>query len=100
MSFELWQYPCVPLQFQVETGLLLRCDRDFGIPFPTKQGIRPSSLVKEGKTRLFLRSGRKLSIPLEWGWVSWEASRGFIKGVNFPFEFQEGTWDFLGNTAA
>ena len=25
---------------------------------------------------------------------------GFIKGVMFPFYFQEGTWDFLGNTAA
>ena len=24
----------------------------------------------------------------------------FIKVVNFPFYFQEGTWDFLGNTAA
>ena len=23
----------------------------------------------------------------------------FIKVVNFPFYFQEGTWDFLGNTA-
>ena len=25
---------------------------------------------------------------------------GFIKGVKFPFYFQEGKWDFLGNTAA
>ena len=23
----------------------------------------------------------------------------FIKDVKFPFEFQEGTWDFLGNAA-
>ena len=24
----------------------------------------------------------------------------FIKGVKYPFEFQERTWDFFGNTAA
>jgi len=24
----------------------------------------------------------------------------FVKVVNFPFYFQDGTWDFFGNTAA
>ena len=35
-------------EFQGETGLLLRYDRNFVIPFPTKQGNRPSSPVEEG----------------------------------------------------
>ena len=74
MSLELWQDPRVPLQFQVETGLLLRGDGDIGIPFQTKQGNRPSSRVEEGKTGLFLSCGGKLSIPLEWRRVSQEAS--------------------------
>ena len=37
------------LEFQGETGLLLRYDRNFMIPFPTKQGNQPSSAVEEGE---------------------------------------------------
>ena len=62
--------PGVPLEFQGETGLLLMCDENVGIPLQTKQGIGPSSRDEEGKTGLFLRCGKKLGIPLEWGWVS------------------------------
>ena len=36
-------------EFQDETGLLLRYDRNFRILFPTKQGNRPSSPVVEGE---------------------------------------------------
>ena len=64
-AFKLWQDPWVPLQVQVENGLLLWSDGDVGIPFQTKQGNRHSSPVEEGKTGLFLSSGEKLSIPLE-----------------------------------
>ena len=74
MSLELWQDPWVSVQFQVETGFLLRGDGEVGIPFQMKQGNRPSSRVEEGKTGLFLSCGGKLSIPLEWGRVSQEAS--------------------------
>ena len=70
MSLELWQDPRVPLQFQVETGFLLRGDGDPGIPFQMKQGNRPSSRVEEGETGLFLSCGGKFSIPLKWGRVS------------------------------
>ena len=35
--------PGVPLEFQGETSLLLRCNRNVGIPLQTKQGIGPSS---------------------------------------------------------
>ena len=39
----------VPVEFQCETGLLLRWDRNVGIPFKTKQGNRPSSRDDEGQ---------------------------------------------------
>ena len=39
----------VPVEFQCETGILLRCDRNVGIPFQTKQGNRPSSRDDEGQ---------------------------------------------------
>ena len=60
----LWQDPWVPLQFQVHTVLLLRCDGDFGIPFQMKQGNLPSSQVEEGKTGLLLGFGEKFSVPV------------------------------------
>ena len=37
------------LEFQGETGLLLRYERNFMIPFPTRQGNLPSSPVEEGE---------------------------------------------------
>ena len=37
------------LKFSGETGLHLRCDRNMGIPFSTRQGNRPSSRVEEGE---------------------------------------------------
>ena len=37
------------LEVQGETGLLLRYDRNFMIPFPTRQGNLPSSPVEEGE---------------------------------------------------
>ena len=64
MSFELWQDPQVPLQFQFETGFLLRGDGDPSIPFQMKQGNRPSSRVEEGKTGLLLGFGEKFSVPV------------------------------------
>ena len=39
----------VPFQFQCETGLLLRCNGNVGIPFQTKQGNQPSSRDEEGQ---------------------------------------------------
>ena len=62
--FDLWQDPWVPLQFQVHTVLLLRCDGDFGIPFQMKQGNLPSSRFEEGKTGLLLGFGEKFSVPV------------------------------------
>ena len=41
--------PEVPLEFQCETGFLLRCDGNVGIPFQTKQENRPSSRDEEGQ---------------------------------------------------
>ena len=61
--------PGIRLKFQGETGLLLRCDRNIGIPLQTKQGIGPSSRDEEEKPGLFLSCGGKLSVPLECRWV-------------------------------
>ena len=97
MSFELWQDPRVPLQFQVETGFLLRGDGDVVIPLQTKQGNRPSSRVEQGKTGLDLWQETQRSSPVGTGILG--SFWCFIKCVKFPFKFQEGTWDFLGNTA-
>ena len=58
--------PGVPLEFQGETDLILRCDRNVRTPFQTKQGNGPSSRDEEGKKGLFLSRGGKLSVPLKW----------------------------------
>ena len=57
--------PGVPLEFQGENGLLLKCDGNIGIPLQMKQGIGPSSRDEEGKLGLFLSCGGKLDVPLE-----------------------------------
>ena len=57
--------PGVPLAFQGETGLLLRCNGKVGIPLQTKQGNGPSSRDEEGKTGLFLSFVGILGVPLE-----------------------------------
>ena len=41
--------PGVPLEFQGETCLRLRCDRNIGIHLQMKQGIGPSSRDEERK---------------------------------------------------
>ena len=46
--------PGVHLVFQGETGLLLRCHRNIGIPLQMKQGIGSSSRDEEGKPGSFL----------------------------------------------
>ena len=56
--------PGVPLEFQAETGFLLRCDGNIRIPLQTKQGIGPSSRDEEGKPGLFLSCSGKLSVLL------------------------------------
>ena len=61
--------PGIPLEFQGETGLLLRCDRNTGISFQMNQGNGESSRDEEGTMGLFLSCGRTLGVPLEWRWV-------------------------------
>ena len=58
--------PGVRLEFRGETGLLLRCDGNIGIPLQRKQGIGPSSHDEDGKPGFFLSCGGKLSVPLKW----------------------------------
>ena len=49
VSFEMCNDHGVPLEFQCESGLPLRCDGKVGIPFQTKQGNRPSCRDQEGR---------------------------------------------------
>ena len=95
MSLELWQDPRVPLQFQVETDLLLRGDGDVGIPFQMKQGNRPSSRVEEGKTGLFLSLAGKSEFLLS-GDMYPRNLLGFHKGCQVPFQVPRGNMGFLG----
>ena len=66
--------PGVPLQFQGETSLLLKCDGNIGIPLQIKQGNGPLSGNEEGKPGLFLSCGGKLGVPLEWSRACRETS--------------------------
>ena len=58
--------PGVPLEFQGETGVLLRCDGNVRIPLQMKKGNGPSSRDEEGKPGLFLSCGRKLGVSHQW----------------------------------
>ena len=86
--------PGVPLEFQGETGLLLRCDGNVGIPLWTKQGNGPSSRDEEGKLGLFLSCGGKFSVLLEWRRICRGNFLRCLKCVKYPLEAQEGRWDF------
>ena len=89
--------PGFPLEFQGETGLLLRCVGNIGIPLQMNQGIGPSSRDEEGKLGLFLSCGGKLSVPLEWTGILGT----FLictKGYKYPVTYQEGMWHFSRET--
>ena len=53
------------LEFCLETGLILRCDRKFGNPFQTKQGSRPSCRDQEGRRGSEEVVLENLGVPLE-----------------------------------
>ena len=63
--FELRHDPGDALEFHGKTGLLLRGNGNVGIPFPMKQGNRPSSQVEEGENGALL----------EWRRETWGSSR-------------------------
>ena len=84
----------LPLEFQCEASLLLRCDGKVGIPFQTNQGNRPSCRDQEG------RRGSDSVVPGNLVFLSSETGMSgnflsFIKGV----KFQEGTWYFSRDAA-
>ena len=87
------------LEFQGETGPLLRGNGNVGIPFPMKQGNRPTSRVEEGENGALLefwhetRGFSQVGTGILWTFLS------CIKGVNYPFAFQERTWGFSRDTA-
>ena len=81
--------PGVPLAFQGETNLLLRCNGNVGIPLQTKQGKDP---------HLEMRREKRVcsSVLLGYSVFLWSADGyirellEFIKGVKYLFEAQEG----------
>ena len=86
------------LEFQGETGLLLRDDGNAGIPFPTKQGNRPSCRVEEGENRAIFELWHETQFSSRVGMGILGIFLSCIKGVKYPFTFQKGTWDFSGNS--
>ena len=90
--------PGVHLKFQGETGLLLMCNGNIGIPLQMKQGNGPSSREEEWKTRLFLSCCETQYFSHVGTGITW-TFQSCIKGVKYPFTFLEGTWDFSGDTA-
>ena len=90
--------PGVPLKFQGENGLLLRCSGKVGIPFLTKQGNGPSCRDKDGRRGSdYVVLGNSVFLLSETG-----MSRNFlscIKGVKYPLKFQEGMGNFSRDTS-
>ena len=87
------------LEFQGETGLLLRGLSNFGIPFPTKQRNRHSCQVQEDKNGALLELWLETQCSSHVGTGISGTFLSCMKGVKYPFLFQEGTWDFSGDTA-
>ena len=58
------QHMKLPLEFQCETGLLLRCDGKVGIPIQTKQGIDPHVKMRR-EERAQISCAGKLSVRFE-----------------------------------
>ena len=86
--------PGVPLEFQGETGLLLMCDENVGIPLQTKQRNRPSSRVEEGKLGLFLSCmGNSAFLSSRYGYVG--ELLELPKGCQVPFRGSRGKVGFL-----
>ena len=81
------------LEFPHQTGLILRCARNVGNPFQTKQGNRPSCCDQVGRRGSEeVVSGTSVFLSSETGMSGnfW----GRIKGAKYHFEVQDGTWYF------
>ena len=99
VDFELGQGPFVPLQCQVDTSLLSRCDRIDSIPFQASRAI---------DTLLDLRWGKRGSSSLVAGNSAFLSSGHgylgklleFCKVCQGPFQIPREMWAFCGNSAA
>ena len=88
----------VSLEFQCDTSLLLSCDGNVGIPFQRKQRNEPSSRDEKWKrAQIEVYSETRCSSLVGLGMLGNFLS--CIKGVKYPFMFQEGTWYFSRDTA-
>ena len=83
----------VSLEFQCDTSLLLSCDGNVGIPFQRKQRNEPSSRDEKWKrAQIEVYSETRCSSLVGLGMLGNFLS--CIKGVKYPFMFQEETWYF------
>ena len=89
-SVEAPTRPC--MECRRETRLILRCDRKFGNPFQTKQGVDPPVEIRrlEGAQRKWCR---KTSVFLSRETGMSGKFVGRIKGANYHFDLQFLTWD-------
>ena len=83
----------LPLEFPLETGLILRCAGKVEKAFQTKQVNRPSCRDQEG------RRGSDEVVLGTSGFPSSETGMsgnfgGLLKGAKYRFVLQDGTWDF------
>ena len=78
----------VPLEFQGENLLLLKCRGNIGIPLQMKQGNGPSSREEEWKTRLFLSCCETQYFSHVGTGIS-GTFQSCIKGVNTLSRFQK-----------
>ena len=87
------------LEFEGETGLLLRGHSKFGILFPTKQRNGHSYQVEEGGKGAFLELWHETQCYSHVRMCISGTFLSCINGIKYPFAFWEGTWDFSGDTA-
>ena len=87
------------LEFQGETSFILRGNGNVGIPFPMKQKHRPSSRVEEGENGALLELWHETRCSLRVGTGISGTFLSCVKGVKYPFTFQEVTWGFSRDTA-
>ena len=83
--------PAEALEFQGEPGLLL-CNGNLGIPLPMKQWNRPSQ-VEEGDNGALLELCHETLCSSVVGTCISGIFLRCIKGVLYPFAFQEAMWD-------
>ena len=81
------------LECRREPGLIVRCDRNVGNPFQTKQGSRPSCRDQESRRGSEAVVPENLGVPLQGDRDAGQLC-GAHQGAKYRFNLQFLTWDF------